>query len=96
MKTTSFAAVLSGALLLAAPALAQTTAPSRAPAQGAAAATLPDAFEGDAPAASTPPASPPNRGATSSPFRVRRWTRAHAVPMNCCVRAPYCAKALRT
>ena len=58
MKTSSFAAVLSGALLLAAPALAQTTAPSRAPTQGAAAATLPDAFEGDAPAASTPPASP--------------------------------------
>lgn len=58
MKTSSFALVLSGALLLAAPALAQTAAPSRAPAQGAAAATLPDAFEGDAPAASTPPAGP--------------------------------------
>ena len=58
MKTSSFALVLSGALLMAAPALAQTAAPSRAPAQGAAAATLPDAFEGDAPAASTAPASP--------------------------------------
>lgn len=71
MKTTSFAAVLSGLLLLAAPALAQTTAPSRAPNQGAAAATLPDAFEGDAPAASTEPASPPVAGPAQAPDIAR-------------------------
>ncbi|MGN6062765.1 MULTISPECIES: hypothetical protein [Brevundimonas] len=76
MKTSSFAVVLSGALLLAAPALAQTTAPSRAPAQGAAAATLPDAFEGDAPAASTPPASPPVAGPAAQAPDIARSEEA--------------------
>ena len=76
MKTSSFALVLSGALLLAAPALAQTAAPSRAPAQGAAAATLPDAFEGDAPAASTAPASPPIAGPAAQAPDIARSEEA--------------------
>lgn len=57
MKTSPFAAILSGALLLAAPAFAQT-------ASGAAAATLPDAFDEGA-ARSAAPTSP----ATQAPVQ---------------------------
>ncbi|MNI38032.1 hypothetical protein D3C73_921550 [compost metagenome] len=58
MKTCSLAVVLSGALLFAAPTLAQTTQPTApAPGAGTAAATLPGAF--DESAAARPVQAPP-------------------------------------
>ncbi|MFY0399553.1 MULTISPECIES: hypothetical protein [Brevundimonas] len=83
MKTFSLTAALMGATLLAAPALAQqaparpATGPTTGPTtgSGAAAATLPEAFEGDA-ASARPQAAPPAPATTATAPDIARSEEA--------------------